>query len=77
MFAYEQLCLLKLWLSSQERAFGLLFFYDQRKPIKAMAILQMARAENLLTLAVYGEIPTERLFKLGRIYLHFTSLNIS
>lgn len=77
MFAYEQLCLLKLWLLSQERAFGLLFFFPhQRKFMKAKAILQMAQVEKLFIMAIYGEISTTDLLELGRIYFHFKSLNV-
>lgn len=61
MSASEQLCLLKLWLLSQERVFRLLFFFFsyQRKFIKAKAIRQMSQAETLFIMDICGEIPTK------------------
>ena len=60
MFTYEQLCLLQLWLLPQEGVFGVLFFSPyQIKVIKAKAIPQMAEAEKLFIVAIYGEISTK------------------
>lgn len=44
--------------------------------MKAKAILQMAQAEKLFIMAIYGEIPRKDLLELRRTYFHSKSLNI-
>lgn len=62
--------------SHRKEHLGYFFFFYQRKFIKTKAILQMAQAEKLFIMDIYGEIPIKDLLKLERMYFHFKSLNM-